>query len=152
MHRARNYIRSEIPGASPTIAEHKKDPTGFPDLNIAVVVDLDATLKKQTLVIESLTILLRERPECFFVVPVWLLMGRERLQEEIGRRISIAAYLIPYRAELLEYLRRQLARGRSVVLATGADEQLARRVAKDLRIFARVMAADGRPDVRKRYL
>ena|SRR5712664_1657387 len=53
MHRARNYIRSEIPGASPTIAEHKKDPTGFPDLNIPVVVDLDATLKKQTLVIES---------------------------------------------------------------------------------------------------
>jgi len=60
MHRARNYIRSEIPGASPTIAEHKKDPTGFPDLNIPVVVDLDAALKKQTLVIESLTILLRE--------------------------------------------------------------------------------------------
>jgi 4-hydroxybenzoate polyprenyltransferase/phosphoserine phosphatase len=94
-------------------------------------------------VIESLTILLKERPECFFALPVWLLMGRERLQEEIGRRISIAAYLIPYRAELLEYLRRQLARGRSVVLATGADEQLARRVAKDLRIFARVIAADG---------
>jgi hypothetical protein len=95
-----------------------------------VVVDLDAALKKQTLVIESLTILLRERPECFFAVPVWLLRGRERLQEEIGRRISIAAHLIPYRAELLEYLRRQLAWGRSVVLATGADEQLARRVAK----------------------
>ncbi len=95
MHRGRNYIRSEIPGASPTIAEHKKDPTGFPDLNIPVVVDLDATLKKQTLVIESLTILLRERPECFFVVPVWLLMGRERLQGEIGRRISIARTLSP---------------------------------------------------------
>src|SRR5712664_4241261 len=28
MHRARNYVRSEIQGASPTIAEHKKDPTG----------------------------------------------------------------------------------------------------------------------------
>src|SRR5260370_28944891 len=143
MHPARNYTRSDIPGASPTIAKHKSNSAVFPDLNIPVVVDLDATLNKQTLVIEWLTILLKERTECLFALPVWFLMGQERLQEEIDRRNPIDAYLIPYRAELLEYLRSQLAKGRTVVLTTGTHEQLARRVAKDLRISARMMMADG---------
>lgn len=143
MHPARNYIRSDIPGASPTIAKRKNNSAGFPDLNIPVVVDLDATLNKQTLVIESLTILLKKRPECLFALPVWLLMGQERLQEEIDRRIPIDSYPVPYQAELLEYLRSQLAKGRTVVLTTGTHEQLARRVAKDLRISAWMMMADG---------
>jgi 4-hydroxybenzoate polyprenyltransferase len=139
MDRARNHIRSEIPGASPTIAKHQNNSAGFTDLNVPIVVEVDATLNKQTLIIESLTILLNKRPERLFVVPVWFLMGHERLQQEIDRRIPIDAYPMPYRAEVLEYLRKQLAKGRTVVLTTGTDKQLARRVAKDLRISAGIM-------------
>jgi 4-hydroxybenzoate polyprenyltransferase len=144
MHWGGNYLRSEIPGASTTLAAQKSYAGRLPDVNIPLVVDLDATLVKANLVIESFMILLKDRPECLFAVPVWLLLRREFLREEIGRRISLDARFIPYRAELLEYLRGQLAKGRSVVLTTDVDEQLARKVASHLRIFASVMPTDGR--------
>jgi 4-hydroxybenzoate polyprenyltransferase len=125
------------------MAKHKNNSMGFADLNIPVVVELDATFDKQTLVIELLTILLKRQPKYLFAVPVWFLMGQQRLQKEIGRRIPIDACLIPYRAELLDYLRRQFAKGRTVVLTSGTDEQLARRVAKDLRISAQIVTTHG---------
>jgi len=134
-----NYIRSEIPGASPALAESKSEPAESRDLKIPLVVDFDSTIIKTDLVVESLMILLRERPAYLFAVLVWLLNGRERLHDEIGQRISFDAGLMPYRPELLEYLRTQLASGRSLVLTTTLDAQLARKVANHLRIFASVM-------------
>ena len=51
--------------------------------------------------------------------------------------------MLPYRTELLEQLRVEHGKGRSIVLATASDELLARQVADHLQLFDSVLASDG---------
>ena len=62
---------------------------------------------------------------------------------------------LPYHMSLLHYLRNQHQDDRTLVLATGADENIARQIADYLQIFDRVLASDGKSNlsgVRKRDL
>lgn len=108
-----------------------------------LVVDLDGTLVKTDLLLESLFSLLRQKPLCLYALPFWLLKGRAYLKQEIARRVRIDVTLLPYRTALLEYLRVEHEKGRSIVLATASDERLARQVADHLKLFDMVLASDG---------
>lgn len=108
-----------------------------------LVVDLDGTLLKTDLLIESILALVKQHPWQILALPVWLCKGKARFKREIARRASLDVDRLPYRKELLDYLRAQRARGRSIVLATASDAQLARQVAEHLQLFDSVMASDG---------
>lgn len=110
---------------------------------VPLVVDLDGTLVKTDLLLESVVALLKDRPRYLFALPFWLLKGKAAFKREIARRISLDPELIPYRTEFLAYLKTQRAQGRSIVLATAADENIAQRVARFLNIFDSVLASDG---------
>ena len=113
------------------------------NLSRPLVVDLDGTLIKTDLLIESIARLLRQKPLAFFALPLWLLKGRAHLKHETAERVEIDPALLPYRTALLEYLRAEHDKGRTVVLATASDERLARRVAEHLQLFDLVLASDG---------
>jgi 4-hydroxybenzoate polyprenyltransferase/phosphoserine phosphatase len=113
------------------------------NLMCPLVVDLDGTLIKTDLLIESLARLLRQRPLAFFALPLWLLRGRAYLKHAIAERVELDPTLLPYRSALLEYLRAEHDKGRPVVLATASDERLAQQVADHLKIFDLVLASDG---------
>jgi 4-hydroxybenzoate polyprenyltransferase len=118
-------------------------PPELSELRVPLVVDLDGTLAKTDLLIESLVVFLKDNPAHVFALPFWLLKGMAHFKKEIARRISFDAGLIPYRPELLEYLKTQRANGRVVVLATASDERIARQVADHLGLFDSVLASDG---------
>lgn len=113
------------------------------EFGIPLVVDLDRALSRTNLLIESIVALLRQQPSCVLVLPLWMLRGRGFLNEQIGRRISLDPSLIPYRSDLVKYLRKEKAAGRSLVLATSADHELAQRIAEHLMIFDYVLTTDG---------
>ena len=108
-----------------------------------LVVDLDGTLVKTDLLLESLFSLLRQAPLSLFALPFWLLKGRAHLKHEIARRVRLDVALLPYRTVLLEHLRVEHGKGRSIVLATASDERLAQQVADHLKLFDSVLASDG---------
>ena len=108
-----------------------------------LVVDLDGTLIKTDLLVESVCSLLRQEPLALMALPIWLLKGRAHLKREIAQRVQLDPTLLPYRTELLDYLRAEHDKGRSIVLATGSDEQFARQVADHLKLFDMVLASDG---------
>ena len=108
-----------------------------------LVVDLDGTLIKTDLLLESLFSLLRQAPLSLFALPFWLLKGRAHLKHEIARRVRLDVALLPYRTVLLEHLRVEHEKGRSIVLATASDERLAQQVADHLKLFDSVLASDG---------
>jgi 4-hydroxybenzoate polyprenyltransferase/phosphoserine phosphatase len=112
-------------------------------LSCPLVVDLDGTLIKTDLLIESLGTLLRQEPLAFFALPLWLLRGRAYLKRQIAARVALDPTLLPYRTALLEYLRAEHDRGRPVILATASDERYAQRVADHLKLFDSVLASDG---------
>jgi 4-hydroxybenzoate polyprenyltransferase len=108
-----------------------------------LVVDLDGTLLKTDLLLESLFSLLRQAPLLLFALPFWLLEGRAHLKCEIARRAPLDVALLPYRVGLLEYLRVEHEKGRSIILATSSDQRLAQQVADYLKLFDSVLASDG---------
>jgi len=108
-----------------------------------LVVDLDGTLVKTNLLLESLLALLKEKPQYAFVLPVWLLRGRAYLKQQVTRRVSLDVSILPYQDDFLDYLKTQHTAGRSLVLATASDGQIAQQVADHLKLFDFVLASDG---------
>lgn len=108
-----------------------------------LVVDLDGTLIKTDLLVESVCSRLRQEPLSLFALPVWLLKGRAHLKREIAQRVQLDPALLPYRTELVDYLRAEHDKGRAIVLATASDERFAKQVADHLRVFDTVLASDG---------
>jgi 4-hydroxybenzoate polyprenyltransferase len=125
------------PSASPPVVSIQTSPR--PPL----VVDLDGTLIKTDLLLESVCSLLRQQPFAVFALPFWLLKGRAYLKREIAQRVQLDPTLLPYRTELLDYLRAEHGKGRSIVLATASDQRFAKNVADHLQLFDTVLASDG---------
>ena len=111
--------------------------------SLGLAVDLDGTLVRTDLLLESLLVLLRQKPRCIFNLPVWLFKGKAYFKQQVARRVSLDVSLLPYREELLAYLKTQRAQGRPIVLATACDMRIAQQVADHLRLFDLVLASDG---------
>src|SRR5262245_22728409 len=92
---------------------------------VPLCVDLDGTLVATDTLFELLLVLLRREPWRLFVLPLWAVQGRARFKQELSQRAELTASQLPYRAELLEYLRLEKAAGRMLILTTAASEQLA---------------------------
>jgi len=108
-----------------------------------LVVDLDGTLMKTDLLMESLLALIKQDIRYLFVALWWLFRGMAYLKRQISQRVSLDVGGLPYHRELLEYLKAERARGRRLVLATAADACMARQVNDHLQLFDQVLASDG---------
>ena len=110
-------------------------------------VDLDGTLVKNDTLMDSLLLLVRTRPVTALRAPLWLLRGKAALKAEVSARVALDERHLPYNRRLMEYLDAERGEGRKLYLATGADRQLAGRVANHLGIFEGVLASDGRTNL-----
>ena len=119
------------------------------DEDLPLVVDLDGTLVKSDLLLETLLAALRRSPWVIFALPAWLLRGRAAFKREMAQRAgAISPASLPYRREVLDWLGEERNRGRRVILATASDEQVARAIAEHLGIFDEVLASDGRSNLK----
>jgi 4-hydroxybenzoate polyprenyltransferase/phosphoglycolate phosphatase-like HAD superfamily hydrolase len=109
---------------------------------IPLAVDLDGTLIATDLAWEGIFLLLRKNLFYIFLIPVWAWMGRARLKHEIAERVMVDAATLPYRGEFLDFLKREHAKGRKLVLATAAATSFAEAVARHLGIFDAVYSTD----------
>jgi 4-hydroxybenzoate polyprenyltransferase len=105
-------------------------------------VDLDGTLIKSDVLLESLLLLLKRNPLYLFCVPIWLLRGKAALEAQIACRVSIDPAALPYNREFVEWLEAERASGRSLWLCTAANERLAAGIAAHVGLFDGVLASD----------
>jgi 4-hydroxybenzoate polyprenyltransferase len=105
-------------------------------------VDLDGTLIRSDLLLESLVLLIKRNPLILLRLPLWLLRGRESLKAEIAARVTLDPAALPYNKAFVSWLEAERRAGRSLWLYSAADEQLARRVAEHLDLFDGVLAGD----------
>jgi apolipoprotein N-acyltransferase len=115
---------------------------------VPLCVDLDGTLIKTDLLWESLARLLRRNPLQFFPVLFWWLRGRAFLKRQLVRRVAIDPRVLPYNQPFLAFLREQKNAGRTLILATASDRDMALPVANYLGLFDEVLASDGRTNLR----
>lgn len=110
-------------------------------------VDLDGTLVATDLLHESCLALLRSSPAKVLQTPLWLLRGKAFLKQQIASHVTIDTSVLPYRAAVVDLVRKARDQGRRVVLATASDERLAQAVATHLGMFDEVLASDGKTNL-----
>lgn len=123
-----------------TVEEHKDLATDTAYRPLCV--DLDGTLLRTDLLVESVFVLLKQNILYVFLLPVWLLKGKAHLKQQIADRVDIDASLLPYHDTFLTYLRQEHSQGRRLILATASNEKFAQAVAHYLDIFHDVLASD----------
>jgi len=106
-------------------------------------VDVDGTLIRTDLLWECFLVMLKRRPWALFLLPFWLLRGRAVLKKELARRDAINPATLPYRSEIVEFLRAERAAGRRLVLVSACAQELAQSLAAYLGFFDLVLASDG---------
>jgi 4-hydroxybenzoate polyprenyltransferase len=106
-------------------------------------VDLDGTLIRSDLLLESFLLLIKKNPLYLLVVPFWLMQGKAALKAHIARRVALDASTLPYCEPLLGWLKEEKARGRQLWLCTASDASAAHAVAQHLKLFDGVVSSDG---------
>ena len=109
---------------------------------IPLCVDLDGTLIRSDLLVESALALLAHRPLAIFSMLGWLLRGKAHLKRQIAQRVELDPSALPYNKELLTWVGEQRA-VRHVVLCTASDMKLAAPVAEHAAVFDEVIASEG---------
>lgn len=106
-----------------------------------LVIDLDGTLLRSDLLIETALAFLRVHPLGIFRLARWWLQGKARLKHELAQATEIDVTVLPYHAGVLELIQQARERGRVIVLATASTQRLAQRVAAHVRLFDEVIAS-----------
>jgi 4-hydroxybenzoate polyprenyltransferase len=104
-------------------------------------IDLDGTLIRSDLLLESLVLLIKRNPLYVFLIPVWLFRGKAALKAQVAARVTLNPAALPYDQEFLTWLKSERDTGRTLWLCTGANERLAASVASHLDIFDGVLAS-----------
>lgn len=111
---------------------------------VPLVVDLDGTLILGDLLVESVITLLKRSFHYIFILPIWLLSGRASLKAKVASKIQPDLSTVAFNWPFIEHLKKERARGRRLILATGSHESWARKVAETLGLFDDVLASDAR--------
>ena len=103
-------------------------------------VDLDGTVLSTDLLYESFVSAVKASPWVALQSVAWLAQGRARLKEQLAARASIDVATLPYREDVIAFLREERSRGRRIVLTTASWITLAQDVARHLGLFDEVLA------------
>ena len=115
-----------------------------------LVVDLDGTLLRTDLFHESALRLIKQKPWTALLMPFWLLGGRAQLKRRIASQVRLDHRTLPFRDDLVEWLRGRKAEGRRLVLATAADQKLAEQTVAPWGLFDTVLGSDGKRNLEGR--
>ncbi len=108
----------------------RSGPIGMP-----LVIDVDGTLIKSNLLVESALKLLKQSPLSIIWMVRWLLFGgKARLKSRIAERVELDIGNMPFCDEIVALCRQARQQGRQVVLATGAAMKYAQQIALLLRV------------------
>jgi 4-hydroxybenzoate polyprenyltransferase len=105
-------------------------------------VDLDGTLIRTDLLLESVLLLIRQNFFYLFCVPFLMLRGKAWLKRSLARKISFDPLEIAYNEPVVAWVQKQRKLGRYTVLATGSNSLLADKVASHLGCFDEVIASN----------
>ena len=113
------------------------------DAKPVIVIDLDGTLTKTDLLIESFLLMIKQNPFLAFVALLWLRKGKAYMKREIARRVDLPVDHLPYNQDVIDYIKKKKAAGHRIALATASYKRFANDVAHHLGLFDDVFATDG---------
>ncbi len=107
-----------------------------------LVVDLDGTLLRSDLLVETGLLYLRDQPHRFWAPLLWVMGGKAALKYRLADATDLDVTLLPYDDAVIALIDSERQSGRRIVLATASQRRLAERVAAHLGLFDEVLATD----------
>ncbi|CAD6524406.1 UbiA family prenyltransferase [Paraburkholderia metrosideri] len=108
-----------------------------------LVVDLDGTLIRSDVLIESGFAYLKTAPLRFYKPLLWLAGGgKPALKAGLAHATDVDVSVLPYDVTVLEWLREEHTAGRFLVLATASHERYAHAISEHLGIFDKTFASN----------
>lgn len=118
-------------------------------MSTPLVVDLDGTLARTDVLVESYLDLFKKRPgSALRALAILLMRGKAAFKARIGAYATFDPEMLPYVDEVLEHIHQARAEGRPVYLATAADRTMAEAVAAHLDCFDGVLASEGEANLK----
>ncbi|MBS7542905.1 UbiA family prenyltransferase [Ancylobacter oerskovii] len=108
-----------------------------------LVVDLDGTLVRTDLLLESFFLLLSSSPLRAIGAIATLPQGRAALKSQIANQAALDFTALPFNDDVRNFVEAEHRRGRKIYLASAADERYARAVADGMGIFDGVFGSNG---------
>lgn len=105
-----------------------------------LVVDLDGTLLRSNLLLETGMAFVRSQPLRLLKPVAWLARGKAALKENLACATQLDVSVLPYDPAVIELIEAERRAGRTVVLATACHHSLAERIAEHLKLFDQVLA------------
>jgi 4-hydroxybenzoate polyprenyltransferase/phosphoserine phosphatase len=110
-----------------------------------LAVDLDGTLIRSDILIETGFAYLKGNPLRFYRPFVWFAQGgKAHLKAKLAEATHIDVTTLPYDPKVIEWLKHERAAGRPMVLATASDARYAEAISGHLGLFDRTLATDGK--------
>lgn len=117
--------------------------------DLPLAVDLDGTLIRTDIFTQQLLRFLVRAPWRLPELLLWFVHGRAYVKARLAAYAPDPATL-PYDERVVDWLRAEKARGRTIVLASASDRSAVEAVAKHVGLFDRVFASDGRTNLKAR--
>ncbi len=105
-------------------------------------VDLDGTLIKSDLTLESILLLLKKNLFFVFAIAFWLLQGRPYLKSQLAKRVQIPIEQVPVNTEFHEFLLQEKQRGRKLVLISASNQNAVEQVNSHFNLFSESIGSD----------
>lgn len=134
------------PSLSPEPAAVRSNPVGITtdaaDARVPLFVDLDGSLLRSDLLVESALKLVKADVTNVARLARWWLEGKASLKTRIAAQVDLDVGTLPYDPEVVALARNAREQGRRVVLATASHRKYAEAVAAHLGLFDAVLATD----------
>ena len=111
-------------------------------------VDMDGTLLETDATAELIVSFLRAHFWRGGALLFWLLRGRAHVKRRLAEEAVLRVDLLPAHPDFVKFLEEQHAAGRTLVLASAADERTVRQVAERFKIFSSAIGSDGKTNLR----
>jgi len=132
---------------APQIRRHRNAPSGG-RIQSVVFADLHGTVLATDSLQDSVIREIRQKPLRLLLFVWWLFHGLAYFKMRFGSTTTAEPATLPYNADVIDFLTRERAQGREIVLATAVDELTARSIASHLNIFDGVLATSGRTNLK----
>jgi phosphoserine phosphatase len=110
---------------------------------LPLVLDLDGTLIHTDTFHEMMARLFYTKPWLLILLPFWFMRGRPYAKRRLTELCDLSPQGLPYNVSLLSFAKQEAQKGRPLILATGSDQTMARKVAEHLGLFQEVIGSDG---------
>jgi 4-hydroxybenzoate polyprenyltransferase len=117
-------------------------------INCPLIIDLDNTLLQTDTLDETFFDLVRTNPVALWQLPIKGISGIAAIKAFLAQQSPLEVETWPVNTSLIEFVEAEAVKGRKIVLATAADETIARAVAKKFPFINEIISSDGKKNIK----